>query len=240
MYWGWWLPGTPRDPAVRDVRAGDGVLPAGLLLVVRQVPQVPAGRLDPPGDPPQAAGPVPGPAHQAGDLGDVLVFLGRAVLAGAGLPRAGGHLPDRVLVGGGDHPAAGEQHDPARGGHRQQVLDEIVAGAGPVDADQDLAPEPGRDLPDRRGQHLLVVGERVRARRCRAAAAWPGTRAYSQPTPPMGGSRSPSSRSEPRLPCRTRTGSRQGVQGSTCSARVGWRPMPGVRSRRSLSTLPAR
>ena len=33
------------DPGVRDVGAGDGVLPAGFLLVVRQVPQVAAGRL---------------------------------------------------------------------------------------------------------------------------------------------------------------------------------------------------
>src|SRR6516225_1878708 len=47
-------------PGVRDVRAGDRVLPAGLLLVVGEVPQVAAGRLDPAGDPAQAAGPVPG------------------------------------------------------------------------------------------------------------------------------------------------------------------------------------
>jgi hypothetical protein len=84
-------------PGVRDVRAGDRVLPARFLLIVRQVPQVAAGRPDPPRDPPQAAGPVPGPAHQARDLRDVLVVLGAAVLAGAGLPRAGGDLPDGVL-----------------------------------------------------------------------------------------------------------------------------------------------
>jgi hypothetical protein len=41
------------------------------------------------------------------------------------------------------------------------VLDELVAGAGPVDADEDLAPEPGRDLPDRGGEHFFMVGERV-------------------------------------------------------------------------------
>src|SRR6202035_5762185 len=57
------------DPGIGDVRAGDGVLPAGLLLVVRQVPQVPAGRPDPAGDPPQPFGPVPGPAQQVRDLG---------------------------------------------------------------------------------------------------------------------------------------------------------------------------
>jgi hypothetical protein len=48
-----------------------------------------------------------------------------------------------------------------RGGQGQQVSDEVVAGAGPVDADQELAPEPGRDLPQGRGQHLLMVGEGV-------------------------------------------------------------------------------
>ena len=45
--------GDAGDPAVGDVRAGDGVLPAGFLLVVGEVPQVAAGRLDPAGDPPQ-------------------------------------------------------------------------------------------------------------------------------------------------------------------------------------------
>jgi hypothetical protein len=43
------------------------------------------------------------------------------------------------------------------------VSDEVVAGAGPVDADDDLAPEPGGDLLQGRGQYFLVVGERVRA-----------------------------------------------------------------------------
>ena len=122
---------------------------------------MPAGRLDPAGDPPQPSGPVPGPAHQVRDLRDVLVLLDGAVLADAGLPRAARDLPDRVLVRSGDHPAAGEKENPARGGQGQQVLDELVAGAGPIHTDEDLRPEPGGDLPDRRGQHLLVVGERV-------------------------------------------------------------------------------
>jgi hypothetical protein len=65
----------------------------------RQVPQVAAGRFDPVRDPAQAAGPVPGPGHQVRDLGDVLVVLGGAVLAGAGLPRVGRDLADSVLVG---------------------------------------------------------------------------------------------------------------------------------------------
>jgi hypothetical protein len=50
---------------------------------------------------------------------------------------------------------------PARGGQRQQVPDEVVAGTGAVDADHDIPPEPGRDLPQGRGQHLFMVGERV-------------------------------------------------------------------------------
>ena len=58
---------------------------------------------------------------------------------------------------------AGEQHFLLRRGQGQQVLDELVACAGPVDADQDLAAEPGGDLPQGRGQHFLMVGERVRA-----------------------------------------------------------------------------
>ncbi len=37
-----------------------------------------------------------------------------------------------------------------------------MTGPGPVDTDEDLAPEPGRDLPDRGGQHLFMAGERVR------------------------------------------------------------------------------
>ena len=123
---------------------------------------MPAGRLHAAGDPAEAAGPVPGAAHQARDLRDVLVLLGAAILGGAGLPRVLRDLPDGVLVGGGDHPPAGEQHGPPRGGQGQQVLHELVAGAGPVNADEDLLPEPGRDLPDRRGQHVPVVGERVR------------------------------------------------------------------------------
>ena len=73
-------------------------------------------------------------------------------------------MADGVLIGGGDHPPAAEQDHRARRGQGQQMLHELVAGAGPVDANQDLAPEPGRDLPDRRGQHLLVAGERIRAR----------------------------------------------------------------------------
>jgi hypothetical protein len=70
-------------------------------------------------------------------------------------------LHDRGLVGGGDHPPAGEQHGPPRSRRGQEVVHELVAGAGPVDADEDLPPEPGGDLPEGRGQHLLVVGKGV-------------------------------------------------------------------------------
>jgi hypothetical protein len=39
-----------------------------------------------------------------------------------------------------------------------------MARAGLVDADHDLPPEPGGHLAERRGQHFLVIGERVRPR----------------------------------------------------------------------------
>src|SRR5207237_4221255 len=107
-----------------------------------------------PRDPAEAFGPVPRAGHQAGDLRDVLVVLGGAVLGGAGLPCAGGDLADGVLVGGHDGPPAGEQRFLLRGGQGEQVADEVVAGAGAVDADQDPPPEPGGDLPQGGGQHL--------------------------------------------------------------------------------------
>jgi hypothetical protein len=109
-------------------------------FLVGEVAHLPAGRLHAADDPAQSAGPVLRPGHQAGDLGGVLVLLGGAVLGGAvlggaGLPRAGREQPDGVLVGRHDRPAAGEQHGFARGGTAQQVADEVVAGAGAVDAD---------------------------------------------------------------------------------------------------------
>src|SRR5215813_9310655 len=52
------------DTGVRDVRADDGVPPPGVLLVGGEVAHLPAGRLDPADDPPQAIRPVPGAAHQ--------------------------------------------------------------------------------------------------------------------------------------------------------------------------------
>ena len=39
--------------------------------------------------------------------------------------------------------------------------DELMAGAGFVEVDEDLPPEPGRDLADRSGQHPLMVSERA-------------------------------------------------------------------------------
>ena len=86
-------------PAVRDVRAGDGVPPPGLLLIVREIAHLAAGRFYPAGDPAQAVRPVPGAAHQVRDLRDILVLFDGAVLGDAGLPRVRGELPDRLLVG---------------------------------------------------------------------------------------------------------------------------------------------
>ena len=95
------------------------------------------------------------------------------------------------------------------------------------------------------GESTQLVRPRVApTRRCRAAArsraAPRRRRGRGRRTRSWDESRTSSSTSARPGPCPTRTGSRQGVQGGACSARVGWRPMPGVRSRRSLSTLPAR
>jgi len=166
------------DAGVWDVRAVMEYFQPVFFSYVGQASHVPAGRLHAAGDPAQSFGPVPGAGHQAGDLRDVLVVLGGAVLGGAGLPCCGGDLPDGVLVGGHDGPSAGEQQFLLRGGQGQQVPDEVVAGAGPVDADEDPAAGPGRDLPDRGGQHLLVVGEGVRAGVAWPEQQWPGTRGY--------------------------------------------------------------
>src|SRR5689334_6415759 len=103
------------DARVRDAGADDGVLPAGLALVGGEVLHVAAGWLYPPCDPAQPAGPVLRACHEAGDLGDLLVLLGGAVLGDARLPRAGGDGHDGGLVGFGDRPAAGEVDLPLRG-----------------------------------------------------------------------------------------------------------------------------
>jgi hypothetical protein len=63
----------------------------------------------------------------------------------------------------GDHPAAGEQQRLAFRGQREQVPDQVVAGSGTVDPDQDVPPPPGRDLLQRPVQHFLVIGEGIRA-----------------------------------------------------------------------------
>jgi hypothetical protein len=53
----------------------------------------------------------------------------------------------------------------------------------PSTADQDLAPEPGRDLPDRSGQHILVVGERVRPSVARVQQHGQGSRVFAHQAP---------------------------------------------------------
>jgi len=96
-----------------------------------------------------------------GDLGDVLVLLDGTVLVDGRLPGRRGQLRDGLLVGGGDSPAAGEKDSAAPGRQRQQVADQLMAGAGPVDADQQPGPEAGGDLADRRRQDREVIGEGV-------------------------------------------------------------------------------
>jgi hypothetical protein len=158
--------------------------------------------------------PAGGPAHEVGDLGDVLVLLDGGVLAGCGLPRRCGQLPDRVLVGFGDRPAGGEQHGAAPRRQRQQVADEFVAGAGTVDADQQPGPEAGGDLPDRRRQDREVVGEGVR----------PGVARPQQHSQRLGGIGKPG-------PCGPQHDRhRHGHQRHTA---VDQRELPGTRQRRA-------
>ena len=124
---------------------------------------LPAGRLHPADDPAQPAGPVLRPGQQVRDLGDVLVVLGgcrpgrsRASTRRRGACRWRPRRPAVII-----HPQVNSTF--RRGDARDsRCSDEVVAGAGPVDADHDLPPEPGRDLPQRRGQHLFMIGERVR------------------------------------------------------------------------------
>src|SRR5256714_14945880 len=129
----------PLDPFLGDVRADDRVLPAGLLLIGGELLQVPAGWLHSPGDPAQPVRPVPGPAHQARDLRDVGVLPGAPVLGDAWLPRLLRDFPDISLIGLRDGPSAGEQQFPVRDLEVQHVLDEVMAGPGTVEADDDGA-----------------------------------------------------------------------------------------------------
>jgi hypothetical protein len=90
MNWAWWLPGHAGYPAGRgDVRADDGVPPAGGALGGGQVSGLTARRPRAAPDPSQPGGPAPGPAEQVGDLGNVLVFLRESVLVHGDLPRGG-------------------------------------------------------------------------------------------------------------------------------------------------------
>lgn len=70
--------GNPGDAGVRMFGMFVQVLeypkPVFFSWAVR-VRHLPAGRLAPADDPAQSSGPVPGPAHQVGDLRDLLVLL---------------------------------------------------------------------------------------------------------------------------------------------------------------------
>ena len=139
MYCGWWLPGTPSMPVpgmfVQMMEYRQPVF----FSICGEVPRLPAGRLGAADDPPQPVRPVPRAAHQVRDLRDVLVFLDRAVLGDAGLPRARGHHLDGILVGRVIiHP---QVNSTIRRGEdiASRCLIELVARAGPVDADQQLA-----------------------------------------------------------------------------------------------------
>ena len=81
-----------------------------------------------------------------------------------GFHASAGSFADGVLIGCSDHPAAGEEHRPPRRGRcASRCLTSSWLAPAPSTRTRILRPEPGGDLPDRRGQHVLVVGEGVRA-----------------------------------------------------------------------------
>ena len=79
----------------------------------------------------------------------------------------GGGQPDRLLISLGDGPAAGEQHGAAPGGQRQQMLNQLVAGAGwqaAVDQDGTVQEDKRRRWP----QGLRWIVRRTRPSRRQA------------------------------------------------------------------------
>lgn len=79
-----------------------------------------------------------------------------------------GRAADGGLVGVGDGPADGVVHGAAGGVQGLQVGEQLVGGAGTVDADQQLGPPPCGELFDRGGEYLQVVGHGVGAGVARA------------------------------------------------------------------------
>ena len=134
-----------------------------------------------------SAAPMPSstdqPTHQGGAL------LHRAVLVHGRLPRRCGSFlmassSAAVII----HPQVNSTLLRAGGQQGQQVVHEVVAGAGPARrARGPCAPGTGRG-PARRAapRTSLVVGEVRSSWRCRVAAAWPGTLAPETHQAPEG------------------------------------------------------
>jgi hypothetical protein len=150
------------QPFVRDIGAGDRVLPAGLLLLGGEVLQVPAGRPDPADDPAEPGRPVPDllirPVISATSLSSSACpsWVMPGFQAPAGISRMSASSVS-VMV----HPLANSSLPPRIRGHH--VCDEGVAGAGAVEADQDPGPVWGRDLEQRGRQPADMVGGGVGA-----------------------------------------------------------------------------
>jgi hypothetical protein len=130
------LVGAGDAPHVSDVRRGDRIPPAGLLLEGGQLLHVPPGGAHAADDQPHALRPAV-TGVQVGQLRDLVAPGGRR-LASARSPRHFGELPDRRLVLGRDL-SAGRVTDraPLRV-QRQKVFQQTVGGARAVNADQDL------------------------------------------------------------------------------------------------------
>jgi hypothetical protein len=110
---------------------------------------------------------VGAPLVPAGIIGAALADLALAV--DRGLPGRLGDRADRGLLPGGELPADGVGDLVAvPGGEPVQLLDQGVAGAGPVAGDHQLAPQGRRQRRDRVVQQAQVISGGVAAGRARA------------------------------------------------------------------------
>jgi hypothetical protein len=100
-------------------------------------------------------------AAAAGILGAALADLPFGV--DRGLPGSLGELADRGLLAAAQRPPDGPGDlVPVPAGEPVELLDQPVAGAGPVAGDHDLAAQRGREGPDRLAQEPQVIGGGVR------------------------------------------------------------------------------
>jgi hypothetical protein len=108
------------------------------------------------------AGPVGAVRVRAGLLGAPLADL--AFPVDGGFPGGLGDLADRGLLAGTQRPADGPGDlVPVPGREPVQLLHQVMAGAGSVAGDHDLAPESGRQRGDGLAEQPQVISGRVAA-----------------------------------------------------------------------------